>query len=522
MSLKSNARKMKNQEVLLSVNESTLLYLRAHPTIAAKLLLNIRLNWIQRLALRGVWTIPFSMLVWGRRNGKTFVGAIISVLLALLYPNQRVVIACPSKRQVDFIFLNEIMMLYNNSDYFKGSVKGKIAITNAYNRVVFSNGSVIEGFPVGAEGGKIRGAGASFLWIDEYAQMSESIIKMVFKPMLFVEKANTFNRYLITSSAYYRWNHLWDLFQYYKIKQAMEPKKYFVLNFNYNHLLLSKRLPVKFNMDIVQEAKDTTTEGEFAMEWEACFPANIEGFFSSELIDKCTPKPPDNKPIDIELEGDGKSDYYMGIDVGRAEGGSNFAISIIKLKGKIGKLVNVHTENGATFQVMIELIRKKVIDFNIRKICLDAGGGGLTIKDLLREPWIDYRTNQTLRPIITIDDTIQGIPILNMVNFTDEIHNKLHMNLKSEMEHRRLLFPIDIRRDANKELERAGLELVSFKNELRVMTAKPKGKFLRFEVPNKFRTDRVISTALALNCYLGDLNNNMFEEELPCGRWVSF
>jgi hypothetical protein len=46
------------------------------------------------------------------------------------------------------------------------------------------------------------------------------------------------------------------------------------------------------------------------------------------------PDHPIKKPIEIELHGDNKSNYYMGIDVGRAEGGSNFSISVVKRKTK--------------------------------------------------------------------------------------------------------------------------------------------------------------------------------------------
>jgi hypothetical protein len=518
--MKTAPRKMKNKEIVLTPNEGTIFYYRNHPTIAARHLLGIKLNWIQRIALKAIWTIPFVMLVWGRRNGKTFIGAITSVLRAMLYPNERVVIVAPSKRQVDFVFNNEFDILYRNSSYFRSSIMGKgIIVTNAYDRIKFTNGSVIEGYPVGTDGSKIRGAGMNFLWIDEYAQMSESVINLVFKPMLAVKKKGSFNRYLITSSAFYKWNHMWSLFQYWSIKQSIEPHKYCVLNYNYKHLLLSDNLPFEFDMNIVKEAEDVMTELEYKMEWLAIFPDESEGFFSSKLVEDSTPRPPDKKPINIEMQGDGVSDYYMGVDVGRAEGGSNFSISIVKKLKMHAKLVHVITANGATFQEMSDMVRRLFIKFNIKKINLDAGGGGTTLKDLLREKWRDLHSNINLKPIVTLDDNVEGIPALYMIKFTDEKHNNLHMNLKSELEHNRLLLPIDLRRDSDKDLERVGQEIIAFKTELQVMTAKPKGRYLRFEVPNKFRTDRVISTALAIDCYLGD-TVDYYEEELAVGGWV--
>jgi len=313
---------------------------------------------------------------------------------------------------------------------------------------------------------------------------------------------------------------LWPLFQYYTVKQVIEPLKYYVGNYNYKHLLLSKRLPVEFDMNIIEDAKNTLTEAEFSMEYLSVYPEDIEGFFSAKLIEHCTPRPPREIPVELELIGDGKSNYYMGIDVGRAEGGSNFAISIIKKQAKYAKLVYVITANGATYQQMVELIRRKFIDFNVCKIMMDAGGGGLTIKDLLREKWEDHIKHVTMRPIVDMEDAIDGIRVLEMVNINDEVHNMLHTNLKSEMEHRRLLLPIDIRRDLNKEIERAGQEMVQFKTELQVMTAKPKGKYLRFEVPEKFRTDRVIATGLCISGYLQDRFAVYEDTEMTTGMWV--
>lgn len=669
----NSPRKMINQEVYLTKNESTILYLRHHPIFAAETLFNIKLNWIQRLALWSIWNKSFGMLVWGRRNGKTYIGAIASILLCMLYPGEHVLIVAPGKKQVDFIFLNELIPLYQRSSYFRACVKNKIVVTNAYNRIVFTNGSRVEAFPVGSDGGKARGSSASFLWIDEFAQMSESVVNMVFKPMLAVKHKNRFNRYLVTSSAFYRWNHLFTLFQFYKIKAITDPKHYFVYNFNYTHLLKSKHLPVDFDMNIVREQKETMTESEFAMEWLACvkpdtlistkdgmkeirdisvgeevlthtgnykkvtkvfkrevneevvvidiknpgceslvitknhkvyiwnnkknyfewkeagklkvdniliypasnqikinnglaltdncyaeyrirdiynieyfgyvynlaveednsyianyitvhncFPTDIEGFFSSQLIENSTPRPPDKEPVELELIGDNKSDYYIGIDVGRMEGGSNFSISVIKVNKNVGRLVNVITANGATFQVMAEMIRRKFADFNPRKMMLDAGGGGTTIRDLLREKWDDYVSHKAMAPIITADDTIKGYRVLEMVNITDEIHNQLHMNLKSEMEHGRFLLPINLYRDVNKDMERVGNEIIAFKTEMQVMTAKPKGKYLRFEVPNKFRTDRVMSTALCMEGYLQVCRNySDGDDDLPVGRWIN-
>jgi hypothetical protein len=77
-------------------------------------------------------------------------------------------------------------------------------------------------------------------------------------------------------------------------------------------------------------------------------------------------------------------------------------------------------------------------------------------------------------------------------------------------------------RDSDKELERLGQEIVQYKTELQVMNAKPSGRYLRFEVPSQFRTDRVFSTAIALECILDKYHNRLQEDtELATGFWVT-
>jgi hypothetical protein len=170
---------------------------------------------------------------------------------------------------------------------------------------------------------------------------------------------------------------------------------------------------------------------------------------------------------------------------------------------------------------MVSMIRRLFVDFNPKKIKLDAGGGGLTIQDLLRERWDDPITHRSYKPIVTSDDKIDGYAVLELVKFTDEKHNNLHTNLKSEMEHGRLFFPIDVRKDPDKNIEKIGQEIVAFKTELQVMTATPKGRFLSFEVPNRFRTDRVISTSLAIDCYLTEFKDSFSGVPLAVGSWAS-
>ena len=90
-------RPMKTDIYKLTDNEETILYYRLHPVQAAKDLLNIRLNWFQRIAIRKMWNTPFVLLCFGRGASKTFLNAIFATLVGLLYPLKKILVLARDK-----------------------------------------------------------------------------------------------------------------------------------------------------------------------------------------------------------------------------------------------------------------------------------------------------------------------------------------------------------------------------------------------------------------------------------------
>ena len=70
----------------------------------------------------------------------------------------------------------------------------------------FHNSSFVEALPVG-DGTKIRGRRYHIIFIDEYSQMDELIIKLVIRPMLNIKRKGKQNQLIVAGTAYYRWNH---------------------------------------------------------------------------------------------------------------------------------------------------------------------------------------------------------------------------------------------------------------------------------------------------------------------------
>ena len=506
-------RPMKKEIYSLSPNEETVLFYRLHPVQAAANILKIELNWYQRKNLVNLWFKPFNLMCWGRGASKSFSIALFSVLWAMLFPYQKVIALGPSKRQGDYIF-NEIEDLYAKSDFFRASVKRRILRSPMENKVELTNFSTIRSLPIGPGGEKIRGARAHVLALDEYAQFDKDIIDLVIRPFLAIKKKGIDNKLIISSTAYYKWNHFWTQFQRYKKLSILSPTKYSCTEYNYNDIVIDKDSPFEVAMEQVNEARESMTESDFRMEWLGIFPDGIDNFFSTYLIDTCTPKPPKNKEVEIEkFSSLGK--YLIAIDCAREEGGANFALGIGKITDESLNVVKMITLNGASYQEQIKTIRQSVLDFPVISIFVDKGGGGTTIKDLLAETWYSNNgkvvssdsTSKIIHlPILDMDDPAcnnkNGLKFLRLIDFHGSKHSSLFINLKAEMEHGRVKFPLDLRRDKDKEIELLGQNIVALKKELAVIEATPKGAYLNFSVPKRFRMDRAATLAMLVDGWI--------------------
>lgn len=520
-------RPMKDDEQVLSDNERTLLYYRIHPDIAAKHLLGARLNWYQRISVRNTWSSPFSLLVWGRRAGKTYTNAVTAVLYALLYPRRRIMILGPSKRQGDYMF-DEIQMMVSKSEYLRASLKKGIARQPAESRAVFTNGSRIVSIPIGPSGSKIRGAGANLVVLDEYAQFDESIVNLVVRPFLAMKVEGQENKLIITSSAYYKWNHLYDLYCDYRKQAAKRPGSVYISEYDYRDVLIDKRSAIQPDMSQIEAARKATTVADFEMEYLRKFPDSIENFFPTRLIDDCTPKPPRFIPIEIEKRSS-KGSYIMGVDCARVKGGANFCALVGKIFNNEFHVVHVVTMNGRKYQEMIASIRELLFKFPIEAIFMDKGGGGDTLKDYLAENWIDPATGAKMLPVLDKEDKETedklGLRMLTMVSISAAVHNALYIGLKAEMEQGRVMFPLNIRRDMDPEIELLGQNMIALKKELAVIEAKPKGAYLHFSAPNRFNTDRAMALSLAVSGFRGTIRPKLEDRndytDLPTGTWVT-
>jgi hypothetical protein len=462
---------------------------------------------------------------------------IFCCLKAMLYPDTQIGIVAQAYRQVRSFIFPEYYKWYHRMPYFRNTVSnGRQGISIANERCIinFKNGSFIEGLPPGHDGGTIRGRRYHVLCADEYAQIDETIIKEVMRPMLNVKVHDRDNQYHWFTTPYHKWNHFWPTYLHQVEMCIKEPHLYGLVEFDYrdvNETPLSKRLPrlpYSIDMKMMEKQKSDQPYEKFAMENLARFPEESNSFFPSKLIDSCARR---KAPMaELQFEGKEGGIYAMGVDVARTQ--DNFSISIIHFENQRKNLVRVQTLKQVTHQEMCSLIRKYLVKFPIELLGIGQGGGGMAIKDLLAVPWVDDETGNSYPRILDQDDDghkfLQGSRIIKMVKESNQLNDYMYSTLKSDMEHQRFLMPSPsfyAEVDMDTQEAKAVKEIKELQNEMLKLQVVETSHGRKFEVPNRHKDtkDRVTSTVIANYLLSEQYKETTYKDFLvkPMGYWVT-
>ena len=391
----------------------------------------------------------------------TYLLGVNAALHALLYPGYRIGLISSSFRQAKYIF-SEVEKLYTRSSILreaceKRPVRGSDVCYLKFKGTDNSNGSHIEALPLGVDGAKIRGSRFYLIEIDELAQVPSQIIDMVIRPfgavtlepmekVRYIERMEELiskglatrddiieqaaNKMMMTSSGYFKFNHMWKRMKAYwqAMAEEGEKTKYTVYQVPY------QMAPEGFlDKENIKEAKRTMSSIEFMMEYEAAMISDSDGFFKASLLESCTL----GSSFSIRLSGTKDSKYVLGIDPSQG-GSASCGIVIIEL-GTPNKVVFVRGIKRKTTQEMTMTIQELTDKFNIIRIFMDSQGGGKPIKDLLQEGYNDHI------PIIDIkDETMigkEGKRILQLVNPASAWISDANFDTLSLLENGRLRFP---------------------------------------------------------------------------------
>ena len=509
-----------NIDVIMDQGAEMIEMYRNDPVIAAYSLLRVDLAPIQRVILRDMWFKNFTISVVTRGGGKTFLLAVNAALHCLLYPGYRVGLISSSFRQSKYIF-SEVEKLYTRSSILreaceKKPVRGSDLCYLKFKGTDNSNSSYIEALPLGVDGAKIRGSRFYLIEIDELAQVPSQIIDMVIRPfgavtlepmerVRYMERMNRLieagmateddiieqaaNKMVMTSSGYFKFNHMWDRMRSYW--QAMgeegEKTKYAV------HQVPYQMMPKGFlDEENIKEAKRTMSSIEFMMEYEANMISDSDGFFKASLLELCTL----GSDFSICLTGKSDREYVMGVDPSQG-GSASCGIIVIEL-GKPSKIVFVRGLKKRTTQEMTAAIQKLTDNFNVIEIFMDSQGGGHAIKDLLQEGYNDHI------PILDREDentrATNGKRMLNMINPTPAWISDANFDTLALLENKDIRFPA-VPTSANNVEEKLYEEVKLLKSQmLNIIISETARGVRHFDTPRKGQNKDLYS-ALVLAAY---------------------
>ena len=478
-------------------------FYREYPEIAAEDLLNIKLADIQKVVLRAMWNKNYVMSIMCRGSGKTFLNGVFACLKCMLYPGHRVGLLAPTFRQSKFMF-DECDRLWKRSPIFQSATikKPTHQSDNCYiefKSVAGRPGSKIQAVPLG-DGTKIRGSRFFSIICDEFPHIPEEIFNMVIRPMAAtvadpmenveriqrqrelveaglvaeseIDEKKVANQILITSSGYFTFNHMYDLYSVYKKEMLSGNDKYAVFRIPY------ELLPEGFlDDDNINSARKEMSSLEFSMEYEAAFIPDTDGFYKASLLEGCKDK--DHSP---QVAGSTGKSYILGVDPARSE--DSFAIVIVEISNP-ARVVHALEYQKETFPKMAAVLEDLCMAYNVQSIYMDAGGGGMAIKDILAE---NHR-GLPGGPILDAEDEAHqqktGRHVLTMCNFGTEFISDSNFAALRLLERREILFPVppktDVPRPADEE-SWATITRMLQQMQTIIISETPTGK-IHFDVP---------------------------------------
>ncbi len=489
-------------------------YYRLHPDEFTEDILEIKLNLYQKVLMRAFFKFNFNCWVLCRGLGKTWLGMLCIVVYCLLYPGVKGGCLSPAFRQGKLAIQEKYKSELCQMSPFLASEEKSYICSNQKARIEFYNGSWIEAYPLG-DGSKIRGARLHVVLIDEAAYVPKEIIEAVIKPMLIVRRGYSVggdndgaasNKILMTSTANYRFNHLYDMFVDYT-KRMFEPgnTKYFAMNLPYQVGIITGL----FDEEIVKQQRAVMGSIEFEMEYLARFPRLAENaWIKYDDLMECSDLQ------HIETSGVAPFEYVMSVDVARVEGNDNTIIFVFKLRWFgdhcEADLVYMESMNGVKFEDQAKRVRAVMRRFpNIIRIFQDTMTIGQGLSDELAKDFYDPETEKWYPPLIDMNneqamnaiDKTHGVPIIYGIRACPEINHRLGMAVKTYTEKHWLhMYPMNV--DENIDLKTEENRLVVETNEARmeivnIETTGTSGGWLQFGTKGK-RKDRWSAMGMGL------------------------
>jgi len=385
-----------NKEAKISLAK----FLRANLGFTTELVSGIKLAAYQEATLKGMMNRNFSMCVWGRGCGKTFIASVFCFLQCIFEPGTKILIAGPTFRTARFIFNNlEKLVESKGAELLSQCFGAKSKRNDQFEWAI--NGGTITAIPLNGE--KIRGFRANVLVLDEYLLLPEDIVKTVLMPFLVApqdmkqrleireienrlieegvmkeEDRMAFennSKMIALSSASYTFENLFKTYKEWMEKIYSKEKldaNYFISQMGYEALPSEMVDPT-----IIEEAQSGgISNSSFQREYCAQFTDGSDSYFSAKKMHECTI--PDGEEPTLRLSSYEGRKYIIAIDPSFSNSPSSdyFAMTVMELdeESKTSTVVHSYAVAGGDLKDHIAYMHYLTESFNVVMVIIDNAG----------------------------------------------------------------------------------------------------------------------------------------------------
>ena len=376
-------------------------FLRANVGVTTELISGIKLAAYQEITLKALMNRNFSMCVWGRGCGKTFIASVFCFLQCIFEPGTKILVAGPTFRTARFIFNNlETIIKSQGAELLSQAFSAKPSKRNDQFEWLVNGGS-ITAIPLNGE--KIRGFRANVLVLDEFLLLPEDIVQTVLMPFLVApqnmkerleirevedrlisegvmeEKDKMVfennSKMIALSSASYTFENLYKTYGEWIANIKNNEKtdtKYFISQLGY------EALPEEMiDTTIIDEAQNGgQSYSSFQREYCAQFTDGSDSYFSAKKMHECTI--PDGESPTTLIKGTKDKKYILAIDPSFSNSPSSdfFAMAVLELdeEKNQGTLVHSYAVAGGDLKDHIVYLHYVASNFNLEMIIIDNAG----------------------------------------------------------------------------------------------------------------------------------------------------
>lgn len=378
-------------------------FLHGNLGITTELLSGIKLAPFQEITLRAMMERNFSMCVWGRGCGKTFIASVFCFLQCIFNPGTKILIAGPTFRTARFIFNNlEKLVESKGAELLSQAFGVKAKRNDAFEWQI--NGGAITAIPLNGE--KIRGFRANVLVLDEYLLLPEDLIKTVLMPFLvapqdmaerikiremedqLIQKGEleekdrmvfkNDSKMIALSSASYTFENLYKTYREWSDKIQSGDKEsettYFISQMGYealpNHMI---------DETVIDEAQSGgSSHASFLREYCATFTDGSDSYFSARKMHECTV--PDGEEPSTLIAGRQGKEYVLGLDPNMSDSPSAdfFGMSLMEIDKETKTSTLVHSYAGlGSLNKHVNYLYYILSNFDISFIIADNAGSDM-------------------------------------------------------------------------------------------------------------------------------------------------